>query len=113
MRRRTRGVVLLLAGGLLVIAVLLWAFPKERVVGGLRGGPIGPGESAYREDYLCLGIKSDVCPNWPDYGCDRLCYGAVVRQTCTIETYDPERGVLTVPVECRGPARPRWLLPAR
>lgn len=104
---------LLVAGIALLIGIILWAFPKERVVGGLRGGPIGPGESAYREDYVCLGVPYDFCPNWPDYGCDRLCFGAVVARTCSIETYHPEDGLVRLPAECRGRARPRWGFPGR
>jgi hypothetical protein len=107
--RRRPWVTLLLGVGLL--AVLLWAFPKERVVGGLRGGPIGPGEAAYREDYVCLGVEYDFCPNWPDYGCDRLCFGGLVARTCSVERYDSAEGVVLVPVECRGPARPGWGFP--
>ena len=64
---RRKGVAVVL-GVVLLVALVLWAFPKERAVGGLRGGPIGPGESAYREDYVCLGVPYDFCPNWPDYG---------------------------------------------
>jgi hypothetical protein len=97
----------------LLIVVVLRTFPKERVVGGLRGGPIGPGESAYREDTVCLGVPYDFCPNCPDYGCDRLCFGAVVGRTCSIETYEPEEGLIRVPAQCRGPARPEWWVPRR
>jgi len=97
----------------LLIVIVLWACPKERVVGGLRGGPIGPGESAYREDTICLGVSYDFCPDWPDYGCDRLCFGAVVGRTCSIETYESEEGLIRAPAECRGPARPEWWVPGR
>jgi hypothetical protein len=100
-------------GVALLVALVLWVFPKERVVGGLQDGPIGPGESAYREDYVCLGVPYDPCPNWPDYGCDRLCFGAVVARTCSVETYDVETGLVRVPAECRGPARPDWGFPGR
>jgi hypothetical protein len=103
----------LFVGAVLLVVILLCAFPKERVVGGLRGGPIAPGAAAYREDYVCLGVRYDFCPNWPDYGCDRLCFGAVVARTCSIETYDAERGLDRTSAECRGPARPRWGLRRR
>ncbi len=99
-----------LAGAATSVAILPWAFPKERVVGGLRGGPIGPGETAYREDYVCLGLKYDFCPDWPDYGCDRLCFGAVVARTGSIET-NVDAAPVRVPVECRGPALPDWGFP--
>jgi hypothetical protein len=109
-RRKGVGAVV---GVALLVAFVLWVFPKERVVGGLQGGPIGPGESAYQEDYVCLGVPYDFCPNWPDYGCDRLCFGAVVARTCSVETYDVETGLVRVPAECRGPARPDWGFPGR
>lgn len=110
MRRRRSWVTLLIGLGLLA-AILLWAFPKERVVGGLRGGPIAPGEAAYREDYVCLGLRYDFCPNWPDYGCDRLCFGAVMARTCSIETYDAAEGLARIPAVCRGRGRPKWGVP--
>jgi hypothetical protein len=109
--QRRGGEVLLRVGVALLVASFLWAFPKERVMGGLRSGPIGPDEAAYREDYLCLGVRYDFCPNWPDYGCDRLCFGAVVARTCSIETYDSDVGLLRAPAVCRGPARPGWGFP--
>ncbi len=112
MQSKRVGALLLFGTGLLVASVL-WFFPKERVVGGLRGGPIGPGESAYREDYVCLGVPYDFCPNWPDYGCDRLCFGAVVTRTCSIEMYDGVTGVVRVPTEWQGPARSQWGFPGR
>jgi hypothetical protein len=107
MRHRTSTTALVIAGVTLMAAALV-LYPKERVVGGLRGGPIGDGEAAYREDYACTGIAREFCPNRPDYGCDHLCYGIVARRTCSVETYDALEGVIRTPVECRGPARPRW-----
>jgi hypothetical protein len=109
---RRVGVVSLVTAALLV-AIVLWAFPKERVVGGLRGGPIGPGQAAYREDYVCVGLRYDFCPNWPDYGCDHLCFGAVVGRRCSVETYEAATGMVRMPAECRGPARPGWGFPGR
>jgi hypothetical protein len=111
--KRKKAVVAVLVAIVAVGGAVLCFFPKERVVGGLRGGPIAPGETAYREDYVCVGIGYDFCPNWPDYGCDRLCFGVVTARTCSIETYDVATGVVSRPVECRGPARPGWGLPPR
>jgi hypothetical protein len=96
---------------MILIAVVLFFYPKERVVSGLRGGPVAPGETAYREDYTCVGIKYDFCPNWPDYGCDYLCFGMVSYRVCTLEEYDPLKGVLRNPIECRGHPSPEWGLP--
>ena len=67
--------------------VLLFAFfyPKERVVGGLRGF-VHVNQTAYREDYDCFGVPYDFCPPWPDYGCDYLCYGIVFNKQCFNQT---------------------------
>ena len=97
----------------LVASIVLLFYPKERVTGGLRGGPIGPGASAYREDRACIGVPHNFCPNWPDYGCDRLCFGLTVGRVCSIETYDPESGVARAPTVCEGPTRVRWWVPPR
>jgi hypothetical protein len=109
-KKRTLSPALLVT--LLILALtILFFFPKERVVGGLRGGPISPGETAYREDYTCTGVAYDFCPNWPDYGCDYLCFGIVSNRSCTLESYEVERGVTRVPAACEGPARPGWGFP--
>lgn len=91
--------------------LMVFFFPKERVIGGLRGGPIAPGETAYREDYTCIGIAYDFCPDWPDYGCDYLCFGVVIGRTCSLESYDPLKGVSQEQSDCAGPARPAWGFP--
>ena len=64
-------------------------YPKERVVGGLRGGPLPSNASAYVETYECLGLKRDFCPPWPDYGCDYLCYGIRYNKKCFNQTLSP------------------------
>ena len=96
---------------LILSLMIVFFYPKERVVGGLRGGPIGPGETAYREDYTCTGFAYDFCPNWPDYGCDRLCFGLVSGRTCSLESYDLVKGISREPAACQGPARPAWGFP--
>ena len=106
-RRRLRWCIL----AILIGVAALWFYPKARVVGGLRGGPIGPGESDYREDFACLGVAYDCCPDWPDYGCDKLCFGWTVGRTCSIETYDPARGVVRTSAVCQGPGRATWWTP--
>lgn len=69
----------------MIIGMLV--FTPERVKGGLKGGPIGPNESAYREEYQCFGFARDFCPqNRPDYGCDYLCYGITYDKQCFMET---------------------------
>ena len=45
-----------------ILTCILFLFPKQRVIGGLRGGPIGPGQTAYREDYTCMGIELQLLP---------------------------------------------------
>jgi hypothetical protein len=97
---------------LIILSLLIiFFYPKERVVGGLRGGPIAPGETAYREDYTCLGVSYDYCPSLPDYGCDKLCFGMVTDRICTVESYDVAEGLRQEPAACEGPARPRWGFP--
>lgn len=95
----------------LLLAAAAFFFPKERVVGGLRGGPIGPGETAYREDYTCVGVPYDFCPNWPDYGCDYLCFGIVTSRTCSMETYQETQGITRIPIACEGPPGWKWRSP--
>lgn len=98
---------------LLIVLLIIFFFPKQRVIGGLRGGPIAPGETTYRQDYTCIGIAYDFCPNWPDYGCDYLCFGAVVGRSCSLESYEPLKGVSQAQIACVGPTRPRWGFPGR
>lgn len=75
---------------LAVLAFLVLLFlPKEQVVGGLRGGPIGPNERAYAEKFRCLGASQNFCPPWPDYGCSVFCYGALYGRQCFLETAPP------------------------
>jgi len=88
---------------ILIIAVIIGALifnPPERVRGGLRGGPIGPNQSAYLEEYQCFGFKRDFCPSWPDYGCYYLCYGITYDKKCFMETYTIN-GLQRVPSECK------------
>lgn len=95
-------VVLIVLAVAAVLAAAVWFFyPRPRVIGGLRGGPIAPGESAYREDFACIGIPYDFCPPWPDYGCDYWCLGLVTHRTCTMETYEMQAGLTRDPVPCR------------
>lgn len=98
---------------LVIVLLIIFFFPKQRVVGGLRGGPIAPGETAYREDYTCIGIAYDFCPNWPDYGCDYLCCGVIIDRICSLESYDPLKGTSQAQTACAGPARPAWGFPGR
>ena len=85
-----------------ILACILFLFPKQRVIGGLRGGPIGPGQTAYREDHMCIGIELNFCPNWPDFGCVLFCSGLITNKTCSIETYDGV-GLHRTPVACINP----------
>lgn len=110
MSRKKRFITILIA---LLSLIIVFFYPKERVVGGLRGGPIAPGETAYRQDYTCIGISYDFCPNWPDYGCDYLCFGMLANRTCTVERYDPLEGTLREAEACRGDVRSAWGFPGR
>ncbi len=70
-----------------VLLILLVAvfYPKERVIGGLRGF-IAMNQVFYREEYDCLGIPYDFCPPCFDCGCDHMCYGLVYNRRCYNET---------------------------
>jgi hypothetical protein len=100
---------------LLLLSVLsltaIFFYPKERVVGGLRGGPVAPGETAYREDYTCTGFAFDFCPSWPDYGCDRLCFGMVAGRICSLESYDVNEGISREQAACQESAMHLWGFP--
>lgn len=85
-----------------ILACFLFLFPKQLVLGGLRGGPIAPGQTADREDYTCIGIKLNFCPNWPDFVCTYFCSGIVTNKTCSIEKYD-DGGMNRTPVACINP----------
>lgn len=109
-RRRVEAISLLL---LILSLLMIFFYPKQRVVGGLRGGPIAPGERAYREDYTCIGVKYDFCPEWPDYGCDYLCFGLVTGETCTLEQYEVGKGLERYFTACKEAVRPRWGFPSQ
>lgn len=79
---------------------IVFFYPKKRVVGGFRG-LVDPGQTLYREEFLCFGIKYDFCPPWPDYGCDYLCYGIVYNKKCFNEVYNPELGIQKIEIDCR------------
>jgi len=89
-------IVLLLLG-----CVVVLFYPKERIVGGLRGGPIGPNETAYREEYRCLGVLYDFTPPWPDYEGKFLCYGVRYNKQCFVDTTGSSGGVVKVKTECK------------
>lgn len=88
---------------IIIVLGLLTAlfYPKKIVVGGLRGGPITPGASAYLEEYKCFGIKQDFCPPWPDYGCDRLCYGLTYDKTCSIQSFESDDQITSSTTTCK------------
>lgn len=81
-------IVIILSIVVVIVAGALVFNPRDMVIGGLSGGPIGPEESSYLEEYRCFGIKRDFCPPWPDAGCDHLCYGVVYGRKCFIQTND-------------------------
>lgn len=82
-------------------SLIVFFYPKKMVIGGLRGGPIGPSESAYLEEYGCLGFKRDFCPPWPDYGCDLLCYGITYNKKCSTHSFDSAGQNVKSPINCR------------
>ena len=66
---------------LIIILLVGFFYPKKTVVGGL-GGLIMVGQSAYLEEYSCLGIQRDFCMKCPDCGCDYFCYGLTYNKKC-------------------------------
>lgn len=83
--------IFIVLGVLILAAVFL--YPKEWVVGGWQGGPIPEGVPKDTQMYSCFGVKYNYCPGYPDYGCDRLCFGIVHSKKCVSQTY--KNGVLS------------------
>ena len=89
-----------------IIIVAIVFYPKPWVVGGFQGGPIGPGQTAYREQYSCAGIKLIVPVfNCADCGAMHPCFGITFHKTCSIENYDLNAGFTSTPVPCRQSTR--------
>jgi hypothetical protein len=90
---------------IILFAIVSWVlifYPKPRVIGGL-GGFWGPGKTAYREDYTCVGIKINIPP--PLFTADGdttfLCSGIVIHRVCTMESVNADDTITRVPVACR------------
>jgi len=83
-----------------LIALVVFFFPKERVVGGLRGF-IDKSDVAYKEEYDCIGIAHDFCPNWPDYGCDLQCYGMTFNKKCYNEFIGADNKITKTEATCK------------
>jgi hypothetical protein len=76
-------------------------YPKRRVVGGL-GGYIRPGQTSYREEFSCFGIKYDFCrTSLEDAGCALLCFGIVYDKKCFIEVNEGGIGTQKTETTCR------------
>lgn len=78
----------LLIVAIVVVLLISIFFPKSYVKGGL-GGFIGPGDTAYKEEYNCFGLKHSYYPS----GCSDCanvhnCYGIPYGKKCYIEEYD-------------------------
>lgn len=84
-----------------IVAWIVFFYPKQRVIGGL-GGFYGPGKTAYREDYSCIGIKADVPPgpSCIDCGISYYCFGMITNRVCTMETYHADGTITRAPVAC-------------
>jgi len=83
-----------------ILALTLIFYPKQWVVGGLSGGPLAPGQTAYREEYACIGIKLIIPLNCADCGAIYPCFGIILNRTCSIERYDELLGVTHTPLAC-------------
>lgn len=87
----------------LILFILLISFyPKHYVKGGL-GGFIGPGETAYKEEYQCLGFKNIYYPeNCADCSNVYQCYGLLYNEKCYIEKYMGSGNFYSLtPTKCR------------
>ena len=90
---------------LIVLAlIVLWLFtlpPKRSVVGGI-GGFWGPGKTAYREDYTCIGLNVALPPFGvlADGGLTYWCFGILTNRVCTIESVTQESKIIRTPVTC-------------
>jgi len=77
---------------LIIISIIILVgifFPKPYIRGGL-GGFIGPGQSAYKEEYSCFGLKQSY---YPIYGCadcgkNYNCYGIPYNKKCYTEKFN-------------------------
>ena len=75
---------------LLIIAVIILVavfYPKSYIIGGL-GGYVGPEQTAYKEEYECLGFKNSYYPQGcSDCGNVYDCYGIPYGKKCYMEKY--------------------------
>jgi len=87
---------------LTITLCLLTLTAKRRVIGGL-GGFWGPGKTAYREDYTCIGIKFDVPALFvtADGDPSHLCLGILTDRVCTIESVTMDNKVIRTPTACQ------------
>jgi hypothetical protein len=90
---------------MILLAIISWVlifYPKQRVISGL-GGFWGPGKTAYREDYTCIGIKVDVPPFFvtADGDITHLCFGIITNRVCTIESVNADDTITRTPAACR------------
>ena len=85
---------------LLLKIIVAFFFPKEYVVGGL-GGLVGPGQSSYKEEYECFGIKHEYnLVDCADCGIKYYCYGWIHSKKCFTETATLN-GVVKEPTLCK------------
>ena len=91
---------------LIVVALIALCFftlpPKQSVVGGI-GGFWGPGKTAYREDYTCIGLNIGLPPLGvtADGGLTYWCFGILTDRVCTIESVTQHSEIIRTPVTCR------------
>jgi hypothetical protein len=101
MNHRKRWIEILI----ILLAIASWVlifFPKQRVIGGL-GGFYGPGKTAYREDYTCIGVKINIPPPLftADGNTTYLCSGIIINRMCTMESVTTDDIITRTPVTCR------------
>jgi len=86
-----------------VVLLIIFFFPKSYVKGGL-GGFIGPGATAYKEEYSCFGLKYSY--NSPffqcaDCGVSYYCSGILYGKKCYMEQYSGGGTISKEVTDCR------------
>lgn len=80
-----------------VICMILFFYPKQMVIGGLKGYVPGPDFSVYREEYQCFGFSAEVCDEqFVHTICSDVCYGITHSKSCFNETFFDK-----TQIECR------------
>ena len=87
---------------IMMLILIVFFYPKDYISGGLQGGPIGPGQNAYKVENSCFGIKYSYYPKGcADCGNVYNCYGLLYNKKCYIETYSVNENLSKELTPCR------------